>query len=56
MIKTLMYFLCVIAFLFIVFIVIYSDYLKYKQVEKHFPGMTYQEYLLLDDKIRITPK
>ena len=33
----------------------FLTFYEYKAVEKHFPGMTYTEYLLINDKIRITP-
>lgn len=46
-------YVCGIVILFI--LVGYVSYLEYIQTKKHFPGMTYSEYVLIEDKIRITP-
>jgi hypothetical protein len=49
-------FVGIIFFIFIVFTIYISSLMQFEAVKKHYPNMTFLEYLILEDKLRITPK
>ncbi len=54
--KICKYFFYTVLIICLFSLVCYGEYVRYLNVKKHFPDMTYNEYLYLQDKIRITPK
>ncbi len=43
-------------FIITVFAVLgYVDYIRYQELKKLMPDLTYQQYVIFGDKIRITP-
>lgn len=54
--KQINYTLMTIGTIVLLFILVgASEHAKYKIVQKYYPNMTYVEYVLLEDKLRILP-
>gem|GEM_PF-5937825 len=52
--KTLYHAIVIIVLIVLSLLGACCEYAKYQSVKKHFPSMTYTDYMFTEDKIRIT--